>query len=200
MDPRVAAESANDVLRRHWTADTYSRHVRPAVVDAVAADYDELTSMSKVRLLLASALALDSYAHRAQQHTTHPPDTPGDPEAAAANAARRQELEQEQQQMVQQLQPLVDTALADDDDWVRAIAAAVSRLDGRADLGALCHASPSDPVSPRRLRNLHNIQAMVGPELGVCLCGLMGVGGWCILDSCTQQGWCGAVWCACGGH
>lgn len=108
---------ANTKLSQEWSANRCVTHINEEWLDRLLADerFSSMESMVKVRLLLASMIALNQPIYQ-------------------ENFLARTELQRS-------LQRLQEAAGVDADEWVKIMASAVGQLDGRLHLEAVMERS-----------------------------------------------------------
>lgn len=115
---------ASTKLQNDWSAHRCVQHVGPEWLDALLSDakFPSMSSMAKIRLLLAGLLAVDNAQPASSQTIT-------------VDQSSEKDLRHS-------LQRLRDAVAADADDWDKVMAAAAGPMDGRLDLDAVVKQSP----------------------------------------------------------
>ena len=114
MESNQAIRYANATLVHDWSSDRFVSSITAKTIPDITQHFGDLEPMAKVRLLIACSLALNKLA--------------GQPE---------QQQNPNYQFLLDSMQHLVDRAHADDEDWVKIMAAAMGQLDGRLRLDSV---------------------------------------------------------------
>jgi hypothetical protein len=114
MDSNQAIRYANATLAYDWSVDRFVNSVTAKTIPDITRHFGDLEPMAKVRLLIACSLALSKLAGQQDQQQTP-----------------------NYQFLLDSLQDLANRAHADDEDWVKIMAAAMGHLDGRLRLDAV---------------------------------------------------------------